>query len=142
MAAKFFSAILIYSENVERLGSFYRDILGIPLEEEKHGPEALHYSCELGELHFAIHPAVAGKSAGVGAVVLAFEVFNLEAHMQQMREHNVNVISQTEDFGFMKKAVIADPDGNQVEFTEMSENWIDHLRTRRDEGHNMVAALG
>lgn len=40
MAAKFFSAVLVYSQNATRLGKFYRDILGIPLKEEHHGNSA------------------------------------------------------------------------------------------------------
>ena len=138
MAAKFFSAVLIYSENAERLGKFYRDILGIPLEEEKHGNSAMHYGCEIGDLHFAIHQAEAGKRPGVGSVNLAFEVFDIDSHMRDLAQKDVKIISQPKDLGFMKLAVINDPDGNTVEFTELSEKWIGHLKNRRAEGHDLV----
>ena len=138
MAAKFFSAILIYTKDVERLGTFYRDVLGIPLEDEKHGNEPLHYGCELGELHFAIHGAKDGMNPGVGSTCLAFEVFDIEAHMKDMAAHNVNILQQPIDMGFMKRSVIADPDGNRVEFTELAKSWIEHLRSRRAEGQDLL----
>ena len=54
---EFVSAILLVSRHPERLAAFYRDIVGLPLEDEQHGETAAHYGCELGDLHFAIHPA-------------------------------------------------------------------------------------
>jgi len=34
---EFFSAVLIASKDLSRVASFYRDVIGIPLEEEHHG---------------------------------------------------------------------------------------------------------
>jgi catechol 2,3-dioxygenase-like lactoylglutathione lyase family enzyme len=47
---KFLSAVLIVSKDVARLGRFYRNVLGVPLEHEQHGELEEHYGCELGEL--------------------------------------------------------------------------------------------
>jgi predicted enzyme related to lactoylglutathione lyase len=137
MRPKFFSAILIYSKDVERLGSFYRDVIGLPMEEEKHGPEPMHFGCELGDLHFAIHPKP--DSITPGPVVIAFEVFDIEEHMREMIKHNVNIVSQITDHGFAKIAAIHDPDGNRIEFSQLGKGWIEHLRARRQEGHDIVS---
>src|SRR5215813_11504016 len=51
------SAILLISTNAKELARFYRDTLGLPLEDEVHEGVAAHYACELGGVHFAIHPA-------------------------------------------------------------------------------------
>ncbi len=48
---KFFSAVLITSRHAERLATFYKEIVGIPLESEQHGNTAKHYGCEMGDLH-------------------------------------------------------------------------------------------
>jgi len=138
MSAHFISAILLYSPDAERLAGFYRDVLGIPLEAEQHGNAPPHYGCELGEIHFAIHPAKPGETHAAGAVRLAFEVFDLDEHMRQMDEHNVNVIARPQNMGPMKLAVIADPDGNKIEFTELAKGWIDHLRGIKAEGKDLV----
>ena len=73
---EFLSAVLIVTNDVDRLAGFYRDIVGIPLVEEEHGATDKHYGCELGDLHFAIHPSSNFQDCetGVGSVKLAFVV--------------------------------------------------------------------
>lgn len=51
------SAILLISPNAKELARFYEDALGLPLEDVVHEGIPLHYACELGGVHFAIHPA-------------------------------------------------------------------------------------
>lgn len=139
MNPRFLSAVLIYSKNPERLFYFYRDIVGLPLEEEKHGNSKLHYGCEIGDIHFAIHGTDDGKQPGVGSINLAFEVFNMEKHMNILRQNQVEIISEPHDLGFMQLAVAKDPDGNTVEFTQLSKKWIEHLRERKQKGHDLVS---
>jgi predicted enzyme related to lactoylglutathione lyase len=136
---RFLSAVLIYSKDADRLSAFYKDVVGIPLEEENHGQNR-HYGCELGDIHFAIHQAEAGEKPGVGSINIAFEVFDIERHMRLMAQKNVKIVSQPKDLGFMKLAVIEDPDGNTIEFTELSSEWIEHLRERRAQGRDIVSA--
>src|SRR5262245_65297965 len=50
-------AVLLISDDAGALAVFYRDALGLPLEEEVHEGVPLHYGCELGSVHFAIHPS-------------------------------------------------------------------------------------
>jgi hypothetical protein len=38
MKVEFLSAVLLASTNHDRLAAFYRDVIGVPLEEEEHGP--------------------------------------------------------------------------------------------------------
>ncbi len=40
---EFFSGILLVSENPERLATFYRNVLDLPLEEERHGDTLPHW---------------------------------------------------------------------------------------------------
>jgi predicted enzyme related to lactoylglutathione lyase len=137
VTAKFFSAVLIYTDNVKRSAEFYRDVLGIPLEEEQHGNSALHYGCELGDIHFAIHGAK--KAVGTGSINLAFEVFDLEKHVANIKAKGAKVIDDIQDRGFMKIATVQDPDGNTIEFTQLSDRWMTQMKERRDQGHNMVS---
>ena len=44
---EFFSAVLLISKEPERLATFYRDVIGMPLEDEQHGETEKHYGCEL-----------------------------------------------------------------------------------------------
>ena len=53
----YLSAVLVVSKDAAKLANFYKNVLKVPLVDEQHDDEPLHYGCELGDIHFAIHPA-------------------------------------------------------------------------------------
>jgi catechol 2,3-dioxygenase-like lactoylglutathione lyase family enzyme len=67
---EFLSAVLLVSKEPKSLADFYRDVVGLPLEDEEHGETEKHYGCELGDLHFAIHPLANFEGAGSGGFAL------------------------------------------------------------------------
>jgi catechol 2,3-dioxygenase-like lactoylglutathione lyase family enzyme len=77
---RFISGVILVSREPERSAGFYRDVLGLPLAEERHGDTQPHWGCELGETHFAIHPAEdypEDPVTGPSPVKFAFMVFDL-----------------------------------------------------------------
>ena len=138
---EFLSAILIVSENPAKLASFYRDIVGIPLKEEAHGRSLPHYGCTLGDLHFAIHPVntFPDRRHGVGAVKLALNVFDINALVDRLASHGVQVLYPPHDTGFFLSTAINDPDGNYIEFTQMCDDWFRMLEERRKSGLDLVS---
>ena len=90
--------------------------------DEQHGETDMHYGCELGDLHFAIHPLsnFEGGAAGVGAVKLAFTVFNIEAFVQKVKSKGFEILYPPKDTGFSIMTALKDPDGNYIEFTQLS----------------------
>ena len=137
---KFFSAIILTSQNPDRLASFYKNVLGVPLEDEQHGETAKHYGCEMGDLHFAIHPIenFGSETPGVGAVKLAFEIFDMNAFVGQLELKGISVLYPPKKMGPMLITALRDPDGNLIEFTQLGESWIKHLEKRRIEGHCLI----
>lgn len=137
---EFLSAALLISKDASRLATFYRDVIGLPLEDEKHGDTELHYGCELGDLHFAIHPIENFKDSeyGVGSVKLAFTVFNMTEFVTRIESKGYKLAYPPKDTGFAKMTAITDPDGNYVEFTELSDRWFEHLSKRRNQGHDVI----
>ena len=137
---EFLSAVLLVSKDSARLAQFYKEVIGLPLEDEKHGDTELHYGCELGDLHFAIHPHENFKdpSCGVGAVKLAFTVFNMSEFVNRVERHGYKLAYPPKDLPFAKMTAMTDPDGNFVEFTELSERWFKHLKKRRNEGNDVL----
>jgi predicted enzyme related to lactoylglutathione lyase len=120
-AARAFSAILIVSENPERLVGFYREALGIPLGEEEHGDTDLHYGCELGDVHFAIHPRSNFEQIGVprtGSVTMAFHVDDASALAESIKAAGYQVEYPPKDLGWCIMTAVRDPDGNYIEFTQ------------------------
>ena len=97
---EFLSAILLASHDAERLARFYRDTLGIPLEEEQHGDTLPHWGCTMGDIHFAIHPFEDFPDHprhGVGAVKLAFTVFDLAGMHRRLVQAAANVLYPPRD---------------------------------------------
>lgn len=87
---EFLSAVLIVSENPARLAEFYREVVGVPLKDEAHGTSRAHYGCNLGDLHFAIHPLESfpdrrhGRGRGkAGAQCLRLECAGQKARKQR-----------------------------------------------------------
>lgn len=140
MKVEFLSAVLLVSKNHEKLAHFYKDVIGLPIEEEQHGETLKHYGCELGDIHFAIHPVenFDDHPHGVGSVKLAFEVFDIEAHVKKLESHGIKTLYPPKKQGPMLITAIKDPDGNLIEFTQLGERWYQHLEKRRGEGHDII----
>ncbi len=137
---EFLSAVLLVSKNPKRLADFYRDVLGVPLEDEKHGDSEPHWGCELGDIHFAIHPVenFPDKRAGVGAVKLAFTTFDIRALLQRLKARGVRPIEPITEPSYGLSMSIEDPDGNLVEFTQLADRWFEHLEKRRTKGIDVI----
>jgi catechol 2,3-dioxygenase-like lactoylglutathione lyase family enzyme len=139
---RFLSGIILVSAEPSRLVAFYREILGLPLIEERHGDTEPHWACELGDVHFAIHPAAdyPGEVNTPGAVKMAFMVFELAPLVAWLRDHEVELCYPPEEFGAQSRiTAVRDPDGNLVELTELGPTWLDHLRAHRADGGDVVA---
>ena len=137
---EFLSAVLVISKDVERLAAFYKNVIGLPLAVEEHGNLKRHYGCELGDLHFAIHPPenFENQSTGVGAVRLAFTTFDIRALAQRIEKAGHTLAYQPKDTGFAMMTAMQDPDGNYIEFTELGERWFKYLQSRKAKGQDVV----
>lgn len=139
-AVEFLSGVLIVSPNPKRLADFYRDVIGVALETEEHEGAKPHWGCTLGDIHFAIHPVEDfpdGRS-GVGAVKLAFTTFDVNALVDRFESHGIKPVGPIKDTGFFLSAMIHDPDGNLLEFTQLCEEWFEMLKKRKASGQDVV----
>ncbi|HEX5201637.1 VOC family protein [Paractinoplanes rhizophilus] len=139
---RFLSGIILVSGDPARLVAFYRDVLGLPLAEEQHGDSEPHWACELGDVHFAIHPTAdyPGEPAATGAVKLALMVFDLDAFVAWLSGRGVELCYPPVAFGTQSRiTAVCDPDGNLVELTQLGPAWLDHLRANRAAGGDLVA---
>lgn len=114
------SAILLISPNAKSLAAFYRDGLGLPLEDEVHEGVPLHYACELDGVHFAIHPAegwpgVATRDAQ--SPVIALRTSDAKAVAERLSARGFAVAGPY-DHGFAQVVTFRDPDGNHIEVLE------------------------
>lgn len=121
------TAILLISRNAKRLASFYKAALGFPLEEERHDGMPLHYGYDLGDVHFAIHPAQGGwpgRSPRIArSPVINFSTSDLRAVSRRLARQGVKTKGPT-DHGFAQVISFRDPDGNAVSILEYApDRW-------------------
>jgi len=139
---RFISGILLVSGQPERLVTFYRDVLGVPLTEEVHDDTEPHWGCELGDVHFAIHPAADypdDPATGPGPVKLAFMVFDLTAMTGWLAERGIPLLYPPMELGSESSiTAVRDPDGNLVELTQLGSGWLGHLQSHRAAGGDLV----
>lgn len=138
---EFLSAVIVVSEQPERLAAFYRDVLAVPLVPEQHDDDLPHWGATLGQLHFAVHDArdfAEHRATGAGSVVIALAVDDLDELLAAMAERGVTPLYPPTDVGWTTMTAVSDPDGNLVELTQMADSWWAGLDRRRTEGHDPV----
>ena len=118
------SALLLISPDAAALAGFYSDVLGLALKEEVHDGVPLHYACELGQVHFAIHPndgwpGAAGSQAQ--SPVIALGISDAAHAADRLDAADINHTGVT-DHGFALVIAFRDPDGNHVELLQEKEN--------------------
>jgi len=72
-------------------------------------------------------------------VKLAFTVFDIEALAGRLAESGVSLLYPPRNTGFFWSTAIRDPDGNLIEFTQLCDEWFEHLAARHAEGSDVVA---
>lgn len=123
MAIDGVSAILLISPDAKALARFYTEALGLPLEDEVHPGVPLHYACELGGVHFAIHPAEGWPGVptrDAQSPVIALRTADAAAVARRLADEGVEA-SGPHDHGFALVVSLRDPDGNAIEILEPTE---------------------
>jgi hypothetical protein len=111
-------SVILTSEQPAELAAFYRDVLMLPLEEERHRGTERHWACQLGDMHFAIHATggfwlpVGGTGASSGTIV-NFTIEDMAPMLAHLEARGVAVVARTK-IGPMDFVALRDPDGRYV----------------------------
>jgi predicted enzyme related to lactoylglutathione lyase len=142
---RFMSAVILLTADPAKLATFYRDALGVPLEHDQHAPGSAppHFECQLGDVHFAIHPRESSDEdeKKPGRVKFAFAVFDLPTILERLRKYETRPLYPPVDRGFALMTAIIDPDGNQVELTQLSSRWLNYLSSRGANRRDLIVGL-
>ena len=112
------SVVLLLSRDAEQVGAFYREVLGLPLQEEQHDGRHKHYACRLGSVYFTIQPA-----ADLGApdpdrrydfLQVCFTVPDLDAFLRHLQERHVTPLHSPQRFEHTTFITLIDPEGRHV----------------------------
>ena len=111
-------SIVLVTSQLETTAAFYRDVLGLPIEEEQHGGAPRHFAGRVGNVHFAIHDRNAfwlpttAPADGEGTIV-SFTIENVDTFRAHLAHHGVTVVAERK-IGPMSFVTFRDPDGRHV----------------------------
>ena len=110
-------AILLISPDAAALREFYERCLELPLEDELHDGVPLHFTCKIGSVHFAIHPADGWPGTATRdaqSPLIALRSQNLSSIVAKLEGAKVQ-FNGPSDHVFADVISFRDPDGNHVE---------------------------
>jgi predicted enzyme related to lactoylglutathione lyase len=111
LKVKCLTGLIMSSKNPDRLAKFYKEVLGLPLQLNRHGNLPEHWECDFENIHYAIlkdHNTDIASSN----FVPSFEVDDINEFVKQ---HEVAMLHPLMNLGggsFVGS--IADADGNVV----------------------------
>jgi predicted enzyme related to lactoylglutathione lyase len=113
---KQFAGASIWSEDLNNLLPFYRDVLGLNVAQESPGFVLLGED-QPGALSLGLgtHSEVHGRNNDPARHMLGFESDDLAADFKRLKEAGVEFIEDPTDYGGMMMATLKDPEGNLVQ---------------------------
>jgi predicted enzyme related to lactoylglutathione lyase len=113
---KQFAGASIWSEDLNNLLPFYRDLLGLKVAQESPGFVLLGED-QPGALSLGLgtHSEVHGRNNDPARHMLGFESDDLAADFKRLKEAGVEFIEDPTDYGGMMMATLKDPEGNLVQ---------------------------
>ena len=114
---KEFSGVTIWSEDLNNLLPFYRDVLGLKVAMESPGFALLGEDRpEAPALALGTHSEVHGRNTDPARHMVGFTSDNLAADWKRLKEAGVEFIEDPTEYGDdMTIATLKDPEGNLVQ---------------------------
>ncbi len=110
-------------EDLENAVSFYREVIGLPLLGE--GKEWAHLNAGNGAMFELMTGGKASdkpKGSDDQPIILGLRVANLDNPIKELKQKNVNFISEVGEFEDTRWIHFADPEGNRLEIKEVPIN--------------------
>ena len=102
----------IWSEDLNNLLPFYRDVLGLDVTSETPG------FVVLGGLWLGTHSEVHGPNADPARHMIGLTSNDLAGDWKRLRDAGVEFIEDPTDYGTVRIATLKDPEGNLVQLLE------------------------
>jgi len=114
---KQFSGVTLWSEDLNNLLPFYRDVLGLKVAMESPGFVLLgEGQADAPALALGTHSEVHGRNVDPARYMVGFTSDNLSADWKRLKDAGVEFIEEPTDYGDdMSIATLKDPEGNLVQ---------------------------
>ena len=113
---KKFAGASIWSENLNNLLPFYRDVLGLKVTSESPGFILLgNDQPDAPALGLGTHSEVHGRNADPARHMIGLESDDLVADWERLKGAGVEFIEDPTDYGDLLLATLKDPEGNLVQ---------------------------
>ncbi len=124
------AVVTIFVSNMDRAVRFYTGVLGMKLAY-RFGDEWATLKTEDG-MTVGLHPASKESPAGrKGSITIGFEVSeSIEKAVAAMKQKGVKFVGSIVDDKQIKAAHFQDPDGNEMYFVEVQQQWKDSDKTK------------
>jgi catechol 2,3-dioxygenase-like lactoylglutathione lyase family enzyme len=112
-----FIVVCLWAEDVQAIAHFYKDVLGLELHHDAHH-QRLHF--KVGDVYLTIlkgKPQAALDMDPARFPIFAFKVEDLDAAVEQLRTHHVEMPWGIEGEGNNRWVMFHDPAGNLIEIT-------------------------
>lgn len=99
----------IWSEDLNNLLPFYRDVLGLAVSVQTPG------FVVLGQLGLGTHSQVRGRTADPARHMVGLTSTDITADCKRLKDAGVEFIEDPKDYGNLWIATLKDPEGNLVQ---------------------------
>lgn len=106
--------VLIWTEDLQRLVPFYRDVLGLTTEMEAEG-FVVFKTASGAQLGLGAHSEVKGRSRDPNRVMVDFAVDDCQAEYERLSGQGVEFVRKPSEDGGAIIATLVDPDGNVLQ---------------------------
>lgn len=112
--------VALYVADVAAARHFYADLLGVPVEEERHGRVQMN----VGGIRLLIHPTDTDSKdraeARHGRTEIYFEVSDVDGAVRTLRAAGIEVVQEPTDQPWGERdAAVVDPEGFSVFLTQV-----------------------
>jgi predicted enzyme related to lactoylglutathione lyase len=108
----------IWSEDLDQLLPFYRDVLGLRIVNEWPGFVMLGGSEDSANVCLGTHSEVKGKASDPYRHMVALSTDDLRGEHERLTAHGVEFIEPPTDYETMLLATLKDPEGNIIQLSQ------------------------
>ena len=109
--------VVLRTEKPKELLGLYEQ-LGLQFEYHRHGKGTWHYSVTIEGIVFEIYPLLKSQTTADSSLRLGFTIKGLDKKIAQLKQQDVEIVSEPKESEYGYFAVIKDLDGRKIELKE------------------------